>query len=43
MAALARGQTVVTVEGSILMPGELVTPENVDGYLGRNVPPVPGG
>ena len=42
-AALARGRTVETVEGSILLPGELVTPDNVDGYLGRNVPPVPGG
>jgi inositol transport system substrate-binding protein len=41
--ALARGRTVETVEGSILLPGELVTPDNVDGYLGRNVPPVPGG
>ena len=29
--------------GSILLPGELVTPDNVNEYLGRNVPPVAGG
>ena len=43
---LARGRSLDTVEGSILLPGELVTPDNVDDYLGRNVPPVspvPGG
>ena len=42
-AALARGRSVETVEGSILLPGELVTPDNMHDYLGRNVPPVPGG
>jgi inositol transport system substrate-binding protein len=39
--ARARGRSVPTVEGQILLPGTLVTPDNVGDYLGRNVPPEP--
>lgn len=39
--ALARGRSVETVEGSILLPGELVTQANATDYAGRNVPPAP--